>query len=91
MGHKSLQCHFKDKLKAEWAINKSQQNHAQAGKTEPKGPKSAPESNKQHSISKSEGWSRVHYQLYQQKECMNELILLNNKSTVTIFCNLDMV
>jgi hypothetical protein len=32
-GHKLLQCHFKDKPKAEWAINKVQQSHAQANKT----------------------------------------------------------
>jgi hypothetical protein len=29
-GHKVPQCQFKDKPKAEWAINKVQQMHAQA-------------------------------------------------------------
>jgi hypothetical protein len=32
-GHKLLQCCFKDKPKAEWAINKVQQSHDQANKT----------------------------------------------------------
>ena len=31
-GHMSLQCYFKDKPKAEWAINKSQQTHVQTSK-----------------------------------------------------------
>ena len=39
---------------------------------------------------KSDGWSGVHHQLYQQ-ESMKKWILLDNKSIVTIFCNLDMV
>jgi hypothetical protein len=92
MGHKSPQCHFKDKPKAEWAINRSQQSHAQTGKMEPKVSKSAQESNKQQStLTKSESWSGVHHQLYQQQDKMNKWILLDNKSTVTIFCNLDMV
>jgi hypothetical protein len=92
MGHKSPQCRFKDIPKAEWAINKSQQSHAQAGKTEAKVSKSvqASKATQQPTLMKSEGWSGVHHQLYQQ-ESMKEWIRLNNKSTVTIFCNLDMV
>jgi hypothetical protein len=39
---------------------------------------------------RGEGWTGVHYQLYQQ-ENMKEQILLDYKSTVTIFCNPDMV
>jgi hypothetical protein len=59
---------------------------------EPKVSKSAQESNKQQStLTKSEGWSGVHHQLYEQQECMNKWILLNNKPIVTIFWNPDMV
>jgi hypothetical protein len=73
IGHKSPQCCFKDKPKAEWAINKSQQSHAQTGKTEPKVSKPSQKSNKQQSnLTKSEGWSGVHHQLYQQQDRMNE-------------------
>jgi hypothetical protein len=43
--HKLPQCHFKDKHKAEWDINKSQLSHAQAGKTETNISKSTPASN----------------------------------------------
>jgi hypothetical protein len=51
----------------------SQQSHPQAGKTEPKVFKSAPENNNEQStIAKSEGWSRVHYLLYQQQDRMNK-------------------
>jgi hypothetical protein len=73
MGHKSPQCCFKNIPKAEWAINKIQQRHTQAGKTEPKVSKFAPENiNKQSTIAKSEGWSGVHHKLYQQQDRMNE-------------------
>ena len=90
-GHKSPQCRFKDKPKSEWHFNKSQQSLAQAGKTESKEPESKPASeNKQSTPSKSEGWAGVNHQLYQQ-ENMKEWILLDNESTVTIFCNPDMV
>ena len=33
-GHMSPQCQFKDKPRAEWTINKSQQSHVQASKKE---------------------------------------------------------
>jgi hypothetical protein len=33
-GHMSPQCHFKDKLKNKWFVNKSQQSHVQANKKE---------------------------------------------------------
>jgi hypothetical protein len=51
----------------------------------------AQENKKQSTLAISDGWSGVHHQLYQQQDCMNKWILLNNKSTVTIFCNPDMV
>ena len=90
-GHRLPQCQYKNKPKAEWAINKSQQSYAQANKMEPKMEKSTPASNyKETTQSESEGWAGMHHQLYQQ-ENMKEWILLDNESTVTIFCNPDMV
>ena len=53
--------------------------------------KSTPASNyKETTQNESEGWAGMHHQLYQQ-ENMKEWILLDNESTVTIFCNPDMV
>ena len=94
-GHKSPQCRLNNRPKAEWAINKSQQSHAQASKAAGK----APDSTKAHDNNQnerssthqvSEGWAGVHYQLYQQ-DTMKDWILLDNESTVTIFCNPDLV
>jgi hypothetical protein len=68
-GHRSPECRFQDKPKSEWAINKVQQNHAQANKTETK--KTEQTSNttsqtnkKQPTQQKNNGWAGVHYQLY---------------------------
>jgi hypothetical protein len=70
----------------------SQQSHTQTGKTETKVSKSTKQNAKpQSTLNKSEGWSGVHHQLYQQQDCMNKWILLDNESTVTIFCNPNMV
>jgi hypothetical protein len=90
-GHRSPQCHFKDRPKAEWAMNMSQQSHAQTEKTETKVSESTKQNKLQPISNKNEGWSGVHHQLYQHQDRMNEWILLDNKSTVTIFCNPNMV
>jgi hypothetical protein len=91
-GHKSPQCRFKDKPKSEWAINKVQQVHAQTGKDDKKTklqqPPPTPE--KQQDQTSQTGWAGVHYQ-FLQEENMQDWILLDNESTVTIFCNPDMV
>ena len=65
-GHQLPQCQNKDKPKAEWAINKSQQSHVHASKTESKTSKSKPTSDyyKEPTQSESVGWAGLHHQLY---------------------------
>ena len=94
-GHKSPQCEFKDKPKNEWAINKKEQSHAQAGKSETEtfDPSSSKKSNTNQEKTdhqKKHEWNGVHYQLYQSRN-IKEWILLDNESTVTIFCNPNLV
>ena len=99
-GHRSPECRFKDKPKSEWAINKVQQSHAQASKTESKKTEQTSNTTSQNTTSqtnekqptqqKNNGWAGVHYHLY-QSEMMRDWILLDNESTVTIFCNPNMV
>jgi hypothetical protein len=72
-------------------MNISQQSHAQTGKTETKVSESTKQNKLQPISNKNEGWSGVHHQLYQQQDRMNEWILLDNESTITIFCNPNMV
>jgi hypothetical protein len=62
--HKSPQCHFKNKPKAEWAINKVQQMHAQASIPNAKSEQKASNQEKLSKHGKQEGWTRVHHQLY---------------------------
>ena len=90
-GHRSPQCQYKVKPKAEWAINKSQQSHAQTTKMEPKTEKSAPTSScKENTQLWGGGWTGLHHQMHQQ-ENMKEWMLLNNESTVIILYNPYMV
>jgi hypothetical protein len=95
-GHKSPQCRFKDKPKSEWAIHKISQSHAQASKQttkkmEPQTTPTAPANNQQPAQQQSNtGWAGVHHQLYQAKN-MKNWNLLDNESTVTIFCNPNLV
>jgi hypothetical protein len=94
-GHKSLQCRFKDKPKSEWAINKISQSHPQASKQTPKKTEQQPttttQTNKQQPAQQQNtSWVGVHHQLYQAED-MRNWILLDNKSTVPIFCNPNLV
>ena len=94
-GHLSPQCHFKDKPREEWFINKSQQSHVQTNKKEKSNNYKSPNPNqntKEDNKPKDHqtGWAGVHFQLYQAHE-MRDWILLDNESTVTIFCNPNMV
>ena len=90
-GHRSPECRFNTKPKAEWAINKVQQTHTQAKKEEkPKPAQSTPEPKKPQESQNPTGWAGVHHQ-HLQLEDMKDWILLDNESTVTIFCNSNMV
>jgi hypothetical protein len=97
--HKSPQCRFKSKPKEEWYINvmkakmekeKSEQSHAQ--------PKAEQKSNTAtETVTKSEqstttGWAGAHvYLQFYQAEIMKDVILLDNQSSASIFCNPDFV
>ena len=99
-GHKSPSCRYKDKPKDEWAINKAQQSHAQASGSDNSTVAStnSSQTSTQRSPSTAEatanqaGWAGAHVELqfYQASE-MRDWILLDNQSSVTIFCNPNMV
>ena len=94
-GHRSPQCKDKNKPKTEWFINQDQEIKAsllQARRSENKIEKyTTPKDNyKEPTQSESVGWAGLHHQVHQQDN-MKEWILLDNKSTVTIFCNPDLV
>ncbi|KAL7574114.1 hypothetical protein ACA910_014803 [Epithemia clementina (nom. ined.)] len=99
-GHKSPDCRHKDKAKEEWAINKAkrEQLHNQTG------PPSQINEQQQTSAQQSQagslttttenksiqGWAGVHINMYQSSNMKNR-ILLDNQSTVSIFCNEKLV
>ena len=97
-GHKSPSCRDKSKPKEEWAINRAQQSDAQAAAssdasavasvTVPLATPPRSESSGSHT-----GWAGAHIKLqfHQQAEDMRDWILLDNQSSVTIFCNKDLV
>jgi hypothetical protein len=94
-GNKSPSCRDKGKPKDEWAISKAQQSHAQATASDvsavstPTTSTPPPSSN-----SSTAGWAGVHIELqFQQFEAheMRNWILLDNQSSVSVFCNRDLV
>ncbi|KAL7564336.1 hypothetical protein ACA910_007188 [Epithemia clementina (nom. ined.)] len=99
-GHKSPECRFKDKAKEEWAINKAkrEQSHNQSGppsQINEQQQTSARESQAGSLITTTEnkatqGWAGVHITMYQSMN-MKDWILLDNQSTVSIFCNEQLV
>jgi Reverse transcriptase (RNA-dependent DNA polymerase) len=91
-GHKSPSCRLKDKIpKEEWAINKAKSTEQSHVNSEVKNSKDDDSSsnNNNNNIS-SEGWSGAHVQFYQAEE-MKEWIILDNGSTVDLFCNPNLV
>ena len=95
-GHKSPSCRDKSKPKEEWAINRAQHSHAQqaaassdAGSVVGSVSVPAAASPGSHTT----GWAGAHikFQFHQQAEDMRDWILLDNQSSVTIFCNKDLV
>jgi hypothetical protein len=95
-GHRLPQCKLKNRPKEEWAINKAQENekqsHAQASQASSSansGNSARREENKED-VTNTESWSGAHIQFYQAEQ-MREMILLDNQSTTTIFCNPDFI
>ena len=95
-GHKSPACRYKDKPKAEWAINKSrnrQQSHLNTDTrqdTRSDDAQSQTQRTTSGSVSTITGWGGVHMQFF-QSDNMRDVILLDNQSTVSLFCNSKMV
>ena len=91
-GHKSPTCHLKDKIAREdWAINKAKSNE-----TEEQSHLNSHEKDLSSTDNGSEngsttgGWSGAQIQFYDADE-MKEYIILDNGSTVSLFCNPDLV
>ena len=102
-GHKSPQCRHKTKPREEWAINKAkaeQQSHVNsdcipnqvgAENQSVTGSVAGSATVTQSSVTNSTpGWSTAHVQFYQE-DVMKSWILLDNQSTVCIFCNPSLV
>jgi Reverse transcriptase (RNA-dependent DNA polymerase) len=92
-GHKSPACRYKDRPKEEWAINKAKVKEQSHVNNEQKSTPPADiqnNANSNSSTSSKEGWSGAHVQFYQATE-MRNWILLDNQSTVSLFCNPDLV
>ena len=100
-GHKSPLCRDKNKPKEQWAINKARQSHAQAAGSDRSTVASVDVPNqatqatspRPSSGGSQTGWAGTHIdlQFHQFTDEMRDWILLDNQSSVTIFCNKDMV
>jgi hypothetical protein len=85
-GHRSPTCRLKDKIpKEEWAINKAKSNEQSHAQFEE-------EANleDEDESSESQHWCGTHVQFYQADE-MRRVIILDNGSTVNLFCNDSLV
>ena len=99
-GHKLPSCRDKNKPREEWAINQAQQSHAQAPASDAStvtsatsNPTSSRSSRQQGESNDNQvGWAGAHidFQLY-QASTMRDWILLDNQSSVTVFCNPNLV
>jgi hypothetical protein len=90
-GHKSTTCRLKDSItKENWAIKKAktkEQSHVNAN---PPKQQRSPAPTQEKTETTPRGWSGAHVQVYQAKE-MKNWIILDNGSTVSLFCNPDLV
>jgi Reverse transcriptase (RNA-dependent DNA polymerase) len=86
-GHKSPACRLKDKIpKEEWAINKAKAKEESTTKQQSHATTTTKEKD-DSSVSKA-GWSGAHIQhQFMQSESMRDWIILDNGSTVNLFCN----
>jgi hypothetical protein len=87
-GHKSTSSCLKDRPKEEWAINKAkkEQSHVNTKLKSNDRPSVTADNNQTHQT----GWSGAHVQFYQASK-MRQWILLDNQSTVILFCNPNLV
>ena len=91
-GHKSPNCRWKDKPKSEWVINKMKNQQQQQQQSH----LSTNQSNQEQSqtlntnSSVTSAWSGANVQFYQSINMKNS-ILLDNQSTVSLFCNKELV
>ena len=88
-GHKSPQCRHKDRPKDQWAINKAKEQSEQQAHVQTQQSVSTTEQ-KTSGTTSTEGWAGTHIQFYQATE-MRNVILLDNQSSTTIFCNPKLV
>ena len=96
--HKSNVCRMKDKIpKDEWAVNKNPeikkqaQSHLQSEKNETTGTAETNKNEDTEKVHKVQSWAGVHFNFHQGDEDMRNIILLDNQSTATVFCNEAMV
>jgi hypothetical protein len=90
-GHMSNNCKHKNKPKSEWVINKMKQEESHVNAQQPA---EAPTTTTPPSTSSvtSTGWAGVHVHVqFYQASSMRNVILLDNQSTASIFCNKDLV
>jgi len=99
VGHKSPNCRWKDKPKNEWVINKlrnqqqQQQSHLSTNTSSHQSNRSQSQATSTASTATSSvmsAWSGANVQFYQSIN-MKNIILLDNQSTVSLFCNKNLV
>ena len=99
VGPKSPNCRWKDKPKTEWVINKlrnqqqQQQSHLGANSDSNQSNRAQSQATSTTSSATSSvmtGWSGANVQFYQSIN-MKNIILLDNQSTVSLFCNKNLV
>jgi hypothetical protein len=91
-GHKSPTCREKNKPKEQWAINKAKANEGSFVQPTNSSvqPSRSPAAVSTTTTSETLGWAGAHIQFFQNLD-MKDWILLDNQSSVTIFCNPAMV
>jgi hypothetical protein len=90
-GHKSPTCRLKDKIeKHEWAINKAKAKETKEQSHMNNEKEKFSTSDNSYENKPTPGWSGAHVQFYQAQD-MKKWILLDNGSTVNLFCNPNMV
>jgi hypothetical protein len=97
-GHMSNNCRYKNKPKPEWVINKMKQevSHVNANETTTTSNAATTTTSTQAATpttpATTTGWAGVHIHVqFYQAGVMKNVILLDNQSTASIFCNKDLV